>query len=210
MSLHPNLLRFATILLAVITLSIVFQQQATAAPFPKDSVKSPTPAAKFVPDEKMLKAWNAFAQAVKTNNIKALKAMATGCVYCNYCLFNSDKENQNYVDSMKKNGDLWTLKVNNELQYLPAEKFLNEDLADIFPAAVKAKLTDKSNLAFKSGESNRKTFNKFCISDHPISSNPKFFEVHILDHSGKVGLSKIFTFTETNTGYKFCGYSITP
>ena len=136
--------------------------------------------------------------------------MSTGCVYCNYCLFNSDKDNQNYVDSMKKNGDLWTLKVNNELQYLPADKFLTEDFNDIFPAAVKAKLSDKSNLSFQSGEANRKTFNKFCISDHPISSNPKFFEVHIIDRSGKVGLSKIFTFTETSKGYKFCGYSITP
>ena len=72
-------------------------------------------------NEKFQKSWTAFVQAVKTNNTAMVKVLTTDCVYCNYCLYNTDKENQAFVDSMKKNPDGWTYRVTNELQYLPVD-----------------------------------------------------------------------------------------
>ncbi len=196
-------------MVAIVALCVLCPNTLAAHPAPVDTAFKTSTDSKEL-GEKMQKSWSAFAQAVKNNNLPAVKAMATECIYCNYCLYNTDKENQVFVDSMKKNPDGWTAKITSQLQYLPVDKFMKEDFADIFAAETKAKMADKAAITFHNGNANRKTYNKLCISSRIISSNPNFVEVVINNPSSKPGLNRTFTFIETKAGYKFCGFSIVP
>ena len=163
--------------------------------------------AKNTPEAKFVKSWDAFVKAVTTGDMKAFKEISTDCLYCNYCLYNTDKETKTYVDSMKKDPEGWTYKVNNELQYLPIDKFLKEDFADVFPASVKPKLKDKAGIVYEDGEKNRKTYQKICITPHPISGHEKLIEVIINDKGTQGAMNRTLTFIEVKDGYKFCGFS---
>ena len=169
-----------------------------------------TTARKAKLNEKLLKAWNSFATAAKTGNMKTLKALSAGCVYCGYCLYNTDAENKTYVEGMKTDPDKWMAKVNGELQYIPIDRFLKEDATEIFTKALLDKMADPKDLYMQHCEINPKVFVKLCFSKRPISSNPVFTDVVVTDHSVKHGLNRVFTFMETAEGYKFCGFSIAP
>ena len=164
-------------------------------------------------DEEFKKDWITFVNAVLAGDLKTLKGLSSGCIYCTDCVTNSHKEDSLFSDFQNKNPDTWYARLNSEFYYISIDKFLREDLTIVFDSISKSRMLNDSKIRFHNDEANKDLYAKKCIVSGMDLRNVKILEmfVKVVDPSSETeGMDKAFAFIQTKQGYKFCGYSTIP
>lgn len=163
--------------------------------------------------ENIEEVWKDFAQAIVANDAKRIAQLSADCIRCSECVINTPAEDDAFNDFKDENPDSWYDKLNTELSYIPIDRFIKEDEKLIFDQAAKSRLMDPSKVKIMDDNVNKKLYEKSCVAEQSDLDEAKLKEV-LVTVSGpsnkSEGIQKVFTFIDTEEGYKFCGYSTIP
>jgi hypothetical protein len=157
--------------------------------------------------------WIKFSKAALNKDLKTFKAMSTKCVYCEWCLVNTAKEDTLFEAYKAANEKTWYDKLNSDLCFISIDKFVSEDYDLFFTADTKSRMLDTSKLYFADNKHNSGLYNKPCIIGKNKLADLDCKEVllTVVDSTPKrEGAQLAFAFVKIKGQYKFCGMSTIP
>ncbi len=162
---------------------------------------------------KFKETWKAFADAVARNDLKQFKSLSTDCIYCTFCVDDTEEEDSMFTDFQNKNEKIWYHKLYNELSFIPINKFLEEDYKLIFDDNIIKRITDKSKIIFLNRGNDTLTNIYHCYKGKFRNNFPNIQEVLVtrIDPSPKYeGAQIALDFILTKEGYRFYSFSTIP
>ena len=157
--------------------------------------------------------WVAFATAIATNDVAAIKAISTPCVGCVDCLTNTAEEHKKIMEMCHQYPEKWYDMMYGKLCFIETGRFIRDDLPVVLNEETRARLLDESKLYFVDNGHNRGVYDNNCIASVAESKKAVFAEVlvTVIDTGGgSEGMQKAFAFVKTGSSFKFCGYSTIP
>ncbi|WP_090660999.1 hypothetical protein [Parafilimonas terrae] len=162
---------------------------------------------------KFKETWNSFADAAIHNDIKRLRELSTNCIYCAYCVIDTEYKDSLFKDFQKRNKKIWYNKFYNELSYIAADIFFKEDYQLIFDSDLIRRIADQSKLNFLNRGNNAMTNIHPCYKNIFKNKFPNIQEVLVtrIDPSPKFeGAQIALDFIMTKDGYKFFSFYTIP
>lgn len=173
----------------------------------------PKPPAELALDPALRRAWQTFAQAVRKNDLAALRKLSASCITCTDCLRNTGVEEKAFDRYMDQHPDTGFDRLYGPMSFIPAETFWRQDSPLIFDAKAKARLLNPAKLTFIASEQNKAGYVAPCLIKPAEVASTHLYEVLLttIDPSrGEEGMQKAFAFIKTKQGFKFCAYSTIP
>lgn len=163
--------------------------------------------------EGLHKAWSAFTKAIISGDEKALRASSASCIYCVECLENTPAEDSAQRRFQEVHPRSWYRRKYSKQRYIPAERFISNDVPIIFDKETISRLNNPSLLMFHNDSVNKHLYEKNCIVKPRDRRNAECYEVfvQVVDPSpASEGFQKAFAFMRVGSRYIFCGYSTIP
>ena len=160
-------------------------------------------------------AWKQFAQAVRANDLPALRLLSAACIHCTDCVTNTAAEETAFETYKDHHPDTWYDELYGPFSFIPAAAFWRKDGPLIFDAKTKLRLLNPAKLRFASSDHTKAGYVAPCLILPTQVASAHVDEV-LLSYidpypaSQGEGMQKAFAFVKTKQGYKFCGYSTIP
>lgn len=173
------------------------------------------PLAESALNPELQRAWKQFAQAVRANDLPALRQLSAACIKCTDCVTNTTAEEKAFETYKDQHPDTWYDELYGPLGFIPAAAFWRKDAPLIFDAKTKVRLLNPAKLRFAANDHNKAGYVAPCLI-LPAQVAAAHVDEVLLTYidpypSGQgEGMQKAFAFVKTKQGYKFCGYSTIP
>lgn len=173
------------------------------------------PPAESTRNPELHRAWTQFAQAVRANDLPALRQLSAACIQCTDCVTNTAAEETAFETYKNQHPDTWYDELYGSFSFVHAAAFWRKDGPLIFDAKTKLRLLNPAKLRFAANDHNKVVYVAPCLILPAQAASAHVDEVLLtyLDPypSGQgEGMQKAFAFVRTKQGYKFCGYSTIP
>ena len=173
------------------------------------------PPAESTLNPELHRAWTQFAQAVRANDLPALRQLSAACIQCTDCVTNTAAEETAFETYKDQHPNTWYDELYSSFSFIPADAFWRLDGPLIFDTKTKLRLLNPAKLRFAANDHNKAVYVAPCLilpaqvaSTHVDEVLLTYLEPY---PSGQgEGMQKAFAFVKTKQGYKFCGYSTIP
>ena len=130
------------------TFIIILMFAFCTRPALKESAKSSAISAKkaterrnnFVIDTKLEDTWTSFTKAILKHDTKLIATLSADYIFCSDCVTNTSKEKSKFAKFKEGNPEVWYDKLYKDLCYIPAKRFIKDDLLIIFDTSTKLRL----------------------------------------------------------------------
>jgi hypothetical protein len=144
--------------------------------------------------------WDAFRSAILKNDTKLITKLSINCIHCLECYDNSTEENK-YISELEKNNPIKHSELSSHI-YILIKQFIDEDLKFYFNNFT----LNEKNIGWIN-ERNKTYFENdtTCTDFDRIKSSYLEVSISNLECEGEECSQTIYSFVDTDDGYKFCG-----